>query len=1159
MNALRLSDLMKSIYINTNLVIQNKLKLLSFIAYLFIGANAAFSQTNVVTQHNDFGRTGWYNKETVLNKKNVSQSTFGKIFTRKVDEQMYAQPLIVSNVNIPNFGLHNIVYLSTVNNTVYAYDADSANVSDPYWKINLTPVNSRPILQKDLVGACPGNFQSFIGIVGTPVIDTVSNTIYLVARSIDTVTKIVSQALHALDIRTGNEKSNSPLLIKASVKGTGDGSVNGVVNFDPLRNNQRPGLLLLNGVVYIGFSSHCDWGPYHGWILGYDANTLAQKFVYNATPNGYNGGIWMSGTGIAADSSGNIYFATGNGSVGNTNDPTNLINRSESVIRMNPKDSLQPVKDYFTPSNFQTLEAGDLDLGTSGVMIIPSSNRTITGCKDGNLYLLNQSNLGGYNTSFNNNVQTVNLGNAANMHAQFTYYGGTQKEYTYFWPENTALKAIPFNRGLGLLDQQNIITSGVQGPVGQTGAMLSVSSNDKYDSTAILWASYPVNCDGENFNCPGILRAFDATDVTKELWNSGTYMIDYPGNFAKFSSPVIANGKVYLGTFSNQLIVYGVKANIPDTCITPNIALNKPAYASSESSSLTPISAAFDGNPTTRWSSIFQDQQYIFVDLQKRYDICNVHISWETALGKDFQIQVSDDSTHWATVADITNNTSYSNLIPVQASARYIRLYGLTRGTIYGFSIYEFEVFGQLSAIQCVSPNQFSVSNIYENAVTLNWNNNGADKFIVKYKTVAENSWKQVVTPDLKLDLKNLNCGTDYYYTVQGICSSSDTSIIIGNQAFTTLQCGSNCGILPSRWSSQDIGATVISGSACYNAGTFTLRASGADIWDVSDQFHYANVLLNGDGTITARVTSMDKSDPWNKCGIMFRESLDASARHAFISLTSGNGIAFQYRQTSDGFSTNQNLTGFDAPFWIRLVKANSTYTAYGSKDSLNWFKVGNTVDLGFGANTPIYCGLALSSHNTNLLSVATIDHLSSFDFTDLQLLNFSGELISGHQIKLDWTTTLELNTDYFILERSIDNTNFYEIDSINAKNHGKFTTNYSFIDSNANQGLNFYRLKIVDKLGNYQYSNLVVIRIPYGQNPLVWPNPAKQVINISKGSENITQVIVYDILGRRVAQILNSDGLNYLQINSSNFSVGVYIVESRTDKSVYRNKIIKR
>ena len=190
---------------------------------------------------------------------------------------------------------------------------------------------------------------------------------------------------------------------------------------------------------------------------------------------------------------------------------------------------------------------------------------------------------------------------------------------------------------------------------------------------------------------------------------------------------------------------------------------------------------------------------------------------------------------------------------------------------------------------------------------------------------------------------------------------------------------------------------------------------------------------------------------------------------------------------------------------------------------------------------------------------MATIDHLSSFGFTDLQLLNFSGELISGHQIKLDWTTTLELNTDYFILERSIDNTNFYEIDSINAKNHGKFTTNYSFIDSNANQGLNFYRLKIVDKLGNYQYSNLVVIRIPNGQNPLVWPNPAKQVINISKGSENITQVIVYDILGRRVAQILNSDGLNYLQINSSNFSVGVYIVESRTDKSVYRNKIIKR
>ena len=1150
---------MKINHRNIHCIFKNNLCLLFIIACFFIRTSCVFAQINVVTQHNDIGRTGWYNTETVLNKKNVSNTTFGKLFTRKVDGQMYAQPLIVSNVNIPNLGNRNIVYLSTVNNTVYAYDADSANVLDPYWKINLTPVNSRPILQKDLYGACPGNFLSFIGIVGTPVIDTLSNTIYLVARSIDTVTKVVIQNLHVLDIRTGSEKPNSPVQINAAVFGNGDGNVNGVVNFDPLRNNQRPGLLLLNGVVYIGFSSHCDWGPYHGWILGYDVNTLKQTFVYNATPNGYNGGIWMSGTGIAADSSGNLYFATGNGSVGNASNPSNLINRSESVIRINPNDTNQPVKDFFTPNNYEILEAGDLDLGTSGVMIIPNSNRAITGCKDGNLYLLNQYNLGGYNTSFNNNVQTINLGNAANMHAQFTFYGGTKKEYAYFWPENTALKAIPFKSELGLLDETNIVTSGIQGPVGQTGAMLSVSSNDRMDSTAILWASYPQNCDGENYNCPGILRALDAADVTKELWNSGTYLTDNSGTFAKFSSPVIANGKVYLGTFSNQLIVYGLKINITDTCIMPNIALNKPAHASSESGSNLLAAAAVDGNSNTRWSSVFQDQQYFFIDLQKRYDICNVHVAWETALGKDFQIQLSDDSTHWVTVADITNNTLFSNLIPVKATARYVRLYGITRGTAYGFSIYEFEIFGQLSAIQCVSPNQFSVSNIYENSATLNLNNNGSDKFLINYKTVAENIWKQVVTSDMKIDLKNLNCGTDYYYTVQGICSLIDTSNILVIQAFSTLECGSNCGLLPSRWSSQDIGASSIIGSSCYSKGIYTLRASGADIWDATDQFHYANVLLTGDGTITARVNVMDKSDPWNKCGIMFRESLDPSSRHAFVSLTSGNGVAFQYRQTTDSYSTNSNVSELKAPYWIRLVKVNSSYTAYSSKDSLSWVQVGNTVDLGFGTSGPVYCGLALTSHNNNILSEATIDHLSALGFTDYQLLNFSGEHISGQQVKLNWTTTLELNTDYFILERSFDNINFYEIDSKNAKNNGKFTANYSYIDSNARQSPNFYRLKIIDKLGNYQYSNLVVIRIFDAQYPIVWPNPAQQVINISKGSENITQINVYDILGRRVAQINNIDGLNFLQINSNNFSIGVYVVEIRTDKNVYRNKIIKR
>jgi len=1117
------------------------------------------AQVNVVTQHYDLGRTGWHNKETLLNKSNVHQGSFGKLFTRTVDDQLYAQPLIVQGVNITGIGTKNIVYLATVNNTVYAYDADSANASSPYWKVNLTPSGCRPIVQNDLSGACGGNFQSNIGIVGTPVIDTISNTIYLVARSINPNTVVFSEYLHALDIRTGAEKPNSPVLIQAQVNGTGDGSVNGVVSLDPERNNQRPGLLLLNGIVYIGFSSHCDWGPYHGWLLGYDATSLQQKFVYNDTPDGYNGGIWMSGTGIAADSAGNIYFATGNGSVGVGTDPTNLRNRSESVIRMNPADAVQPVKDFFTPNNFPVLEANDLDLGTSAAMLIPNASRTVTGCKDGNIYLLDQANMGGYNSMANQNLQTIDLGNNANMHAQFTYYRGTQNEFAYFWPENTALKAIPFNRSAGMFNTQNIITGGVQGPVGQTGAMMSSSSNGNVDSTAILWASFPGNCDGENYNCPGILIAFDALDVTKQLWNSGTLATDNPGNFAKFNSPVIANGKVYLGTFSNQLVVYGLQNQVADTCNGSNIALNKPAFASSTQNSQLPASAAFDGNASTRWSSAYSDPQYIYVDLGKRYDLCSVQITWETALGENFQIQVADDTTNWTTLANITNNISYTNIIPLQGTGRYVRMLGTVRGTVYGYSIYEFAVYGKESAVQCATPNGLSVKNIYETSGTFQWVANGADSFNVQYKTVNDVSWHNTSTSKNQVTISGLICGTDYFFNVQGICSANAPSLVSSNTGFSTLSCGSNCGLLPSRWSSQDIGATAIAGSACYSNGTFTLNASGNDIWDVADQFHFAYAVLTGDGNFTARVNTMDNSNPWNKCGIMFRESLDPGSRNAFIALTSGNGTTFQYRQSTDGTSNNINTGTMVAPYWLRLVKNGSVYTAYASPDSIQWSLIGDSVDLGFGANTPVYCGLALTSHDNTILSTATIDHLSSSGFTEFQLLSFTGELISQQLIKLSWTTALELNTDYFIVEKSNGNIHFSSIDSVPAADGGRFMENYSANDNSPDSGINYYRLRMVDILGNYKYSQLVVIRFPTSSIPTMGPNPTNSSVTIFQGIDTIQFVNIYDFLGRRVMSINNSNSSPALTVSVYNLPKGVYVVEIRTTNNIFRKKLLKR
>ena len=278
--------------------------LLALIILISLNSSA---QKSVLTQHNNNNRTGWYDNEVTLNKSNVHAGSFGKIFTRIIDDQIYAQPLVKLNLSIPGKGNKNIVFVATVNNTVYAFDADSANVTTPYWQINLTPAHSRVISKNDETGACGGFYNDFsgnMGIVGTPVIDSSTNTMYVVARSVDTSNrgKVFKQYLHAINITTGAD-IKTPVLIAASASGYGDGSSGGYVYFDALHNNQRAGLLLANGIVYIIWSSHCDWGPYHGWLIGYDKTTLLQKYVYCSTPDGYNGGIWMSGGGPSADES----------------------------------------------------------------------------------------------------------------------------------------------------------------------------------------------------------------------------------------------------------------------------------------------------------------------------------------------------------------------------------------------------------------------------------------------------------------------------------------------------------------------------------------------------------------------------------------------------------------------------------------------------------------------------------------------------------------------------------------------------------------------------------------------------------------------------------------------------------------------------------------
>jgi hypothetical protein len=518
---------------------------------------------SVFTQHNNNTRAGLNNQETALTTATVNASQFGRLFDLTVDDDVYTQPLVYGNLNIGS-GTHNVVFIATANNTVYAYDADNGKL---YWKTNYTQGGMQPPNTSQMNSPWCNPYYGFnyhIGITGTPVIDSAAKTIYFVAKSYQGTS--FYQYLHAVDVTSGAEKPGSPVLITGSVPGSGDGSVNGSVSFDPLRGNQRQALTLVNGTVYITYASHCDWNPYHGWIFGYNAQTLKRQTLYNDTPNGEAGGLWESGQGPAADAQGNLYIVSGNGTVGDdpftasangttpgatNSNPADPIGRGESAMKLSPSGSGLQVSSFFTPSDYYTMDMNDLDFGVMGAFLIPGSNYFLAGAKDGNVYLLNKDNMGGYSATANAVQQTIPLN--VSLHCQPAYYKSATGQFVYVWSENDQLRALAFNPGAGTFSATQVVSSAT-GPLNDVGAFLSVSSNGTTAGTGIVWAYYAANGGSD-----GVLAAFDAGDITKQLWNSSMTSGDSPGNFAKFSTVTVVNGHVYVPTLSNMVVVYGEK------------------------------------------------------------------------------------------------------------------------------------------------------------------------------------------------------------------------------------------------------------------------------------------------------------------------------------------------------------------------------------------------------------------------------------------------------------------------------------------------------------------------------------------------------------------------------------------------------------------------
>jgi hypothetical protein len=527
--------------------------LLMLVAWLLTAAHPAAAQlVSVTTYHNDNSRRGLNDKETILAHANVNPAQFGKLFSQRTDGYSYAQPLYLPGVSIPGLGVHNVVYVATEHDTIYAFDADSNQGVNklPLWQRSfIDPLKGITTVASKADAAC-SDLVPEIGITGTPVIDAQTGTMYVVVRT--KVNGQFFQRLHALDVTTGIEKFGGPTVIKAKVKGTGDGAVNGFVHFDPLRNNQRAGLLLVNGLIYIAWASHCDNGPYHGWVMSYDAHTLQQNGVWNSTPNAGLGGVWQAGGAPAADDDGNVYFATGNGGF---DADTGGLDFGDSVLKVGmPLNGQLPVFDYFTPHDQQFLNDQDLDLGSGGPMLLPTQRPgsphqylLTLGGKGGVIYLIDRDNMGHFNP--NNDDQIVE-----SVPASISLTGGIAAWWhntLYFVPVFDTLKAFHFDPKTGLISPT---------PVSQTitffdfpTALLSVSSNGNKDG--ILWAPQD---DGYSKGEPAILRAYDAHNLAHELYNSEeNFTRDDPGAAGKFTVPTIANGKVYFTTHK-RLVVYGL-------------------------------------------------------------------------------------------------------------------------------------------------------------------------------------------------------------------------------------------------------------------------------------------------------------------------------------------------------------------------------------------------------------------------------------------------------------------------------------------------------------------------------------------------------------------------------------------------------------------------
>lgn len=918
------------------------LRLAALICVLAACSASAQSFPGVLTWHNDVGRTGQNLYETTLTPQNVNMGSFGKVFSYPVDGPLYVQPLYVPNLVIADQGMHNVIFVATENDTVYAFDADGLTTT-PLWQVSFIDssngVTSVPETTKDSI-------YPSIGVTATPVIDPTTGTIYVLARTIEQGAYV--QKLHALDWSTGAEKFGGPASIQATSP-----SNKGTLVFDP-SGMQRAALLLENGIIYIGWATAT-----HGWIMAYNATTLAQTAAVNTTPNGLLGGVWMSGAGLAADSQGYIYAATGDGLFDFN---TNGVDDGDTLLKMN---SSLGIVDYFTPSDQACRKTADLDLASGGPMILPPQpgpypDLVIIGGKGGTpcdlfgstyaspIYLLNGDSLGGYNAFVDTSLQSI-AGSPEGYFSNPAYWQGPNGTYVYMSGTTNQQK------GTGDLLKMYSLTNGVisSTPIAQSsnifvdGNTPSISANGS--TAGIVWSigrqeKLPIQPPSK----PAILFAYDATNVAKMLYSSaqaGTR--DQAGLESKFMVPTIANGRVYIPTQS-EVDVYGLFSQAAPTPVvnlsSTSLSFNNQPLGSTSSVQSVTVSNA--GNGTLAISSITAGGDFSFGSTATScpYSGGSVYAGVTCTIDVIFTPSQSGTRTGSVTVSD---NAGSGQSISLNGSGSMVTdSLLLTRNDLVYSTAYQNIVLGDFNAdgnqdILALSPASGSASVL---------TGNGDGTFNSASTTATGNNPVAAVTADFngdgKLDAAVAN-STDN--TVAILLGNGDGTIS-GGGPFTLLTTGkAPTAIVAGDWNGdakQDLavvnktdGTVSIflgNGNGSFNLqGTVTVGNSPVAIvaadfnkdgkidLAVANSVDGTISILPGDGTgnFSSGATVSASPNPvaigvgdWNGDGILDLAVVNGSANS--IGLFSGNG---------DGtFTANGTYTTGTAPQAITALDLNS-------------------------------------------------------------------------------------------------------------------------------------------------------------------------------------------------------------------------------------------